>query len=124
MSDSNARKSKSGGSKQQSGKADEPENESFADQASEMMSKAAEGTRDLAQRGTEMVREQYDRAARGTRAAYDAGMEWEVRLEKAIKRNPMAAVAITAGVSLLVGFMLGRESAPKPPQHWWDRYRR
>jgi ElaB/YqjD/DUF883 family membrane-anchored ribosome-binding protein len=123
MSDSHARKAKTGGSGKRSQQTAE-ENDSFVDQASELVSKVADGTKDLAQRGADVVREQYDRASRGTRAAYDAGMQWEERLEKSIKRNPLTAVAITAGIGLLVGFMLGRESVSRPPQHWWQRYQR
>jgi ElaB/YqjD/DUF883 family membrane-anchored ribosome-binding protein len=122
MSESQARKSKSGDTAKRQQQDETAESGSVMDQASELASNIAGGAKDLASRGAEVVRDQYNRASRGTRAAYDRGVQLEDRLEQAIKRNPVTAVLVTAGIGLLIGFVLGRESVPTPPRHWWQRF--
>jgi ElaB/YqjD/DUF883 family membrane-anchored ribosome-binding protein len=102
---------------------DRGESESVTGQAEELLSKVTEGTKDLAQRTASTVREGYERASRGTIAAYETSVEWEAQLEKYIKRNPMMSVMIAAGASLVLGMLLGRAMATPPrPRHWWNRY--
>jgi ElaB/YqjD/DUF883 family membrane-anchored ribosome-binding protein len=78
------------------------------DQAMEVLSRAGQATKDVSRRAAGAVGDAY-------RATVATGAEWEDSLEKLIRRNPMTSILVTAGVSLLIGFALGRETAR--PRH-------
>jgi ElaB/YqjD/DUF883 family membrane-anchored ribosome-binding protein len=123
MSDSKRSGGKASNSRGGAQRDDQAEGESVANQASELLSKVTDGTKDLAQRTASTVRDGYERASRGATAAYETGVEWEAQLEKYIRRNPMMSVMIAAGGSLLLGMLIGRATATPPrPRHWWNRY--
>jgi ElaB/YqjD/DUF883 family membrane-anchored ribosome-binding protein len=87
--------------------------ESFKDQAVEAMSKAVEATKDVGRRAAGAVGGAYQ-------ATVAKGVAYEEGLERFVRRNPMTSILVTAGVSLLVGFMLGRETAKPPARPWWQ----
>ena len=118
MSDSNKKKSKAASDTNEGGQDETTPRESLMTQATDAMSKAAEATRDVGRRAAGAVGDAY----RGTVAT---GVAWEEGLERYIRRNPMTSILVTAGVSLLVGFMLGRETAKPPSRPWpWPPRRR
>lgn len=126
MSESSNRKSKAADdqSDPQPGDVAEP---TPVDQTASVLAKAAEATKDVAQRAADAVAGQYDRASRGTRDAYrsavTAGAYWEEGLERYVRRNPITSLLATAGVSLLIGFALGRQTAEPPARRpWWRSY--
>jgi ElaB/YqjD/DUF883 family membrane-anchored ribosome-binding protein len=126
MSESHKKKTKSDDAATDQGQADESQAGSFAGQASDAMSKAADMTKDITKRASDAVGEGYGRVSRGTQDAYHAalatGEAWEENLERYIRRNPITSLLVTAGVGVLLGFALGRETAPRPPQSWWRQW--
>src|SRR5262245_47252720 len=102
MPDTNRRKSKAAESADRRDEDDAGTLETIKDQASDMLSRAATATRDVSRRAAGAMGDAYQ-------ATVNTGAAWEEQAVKFIRRNPMTTVLATAGVSLLIGFALGRE---------------
>lgn len=68
--------------------------------------------RDMGNQAREAAREQYDRLRHTAEDYYEQGrqraMEWEQGLENYVQEQPIKALAIAAGVGLLVGILWKR----------------
>lgn len=80
----------------------------MSDQFSAAARSMGEQSRDMGDQARDMARSASDTAERmKNEAAYQAGYQMD-RLESAIRRNPMAAVGMAAGVGMLLALIARR----------------
>lgn len=72
----------------------------------------AQGIRDIGSSARDAAREQYDHLRGTAQEYYEQGraraQEWEQNLESYVQEKPLQALAIAAGVGLLVGLLWRR----------------
>jgi len=87
--------------------------EAGAESATHGVSDAWEATKDAGHRASEFASEQYGRLSRGARDAYAHGrqsaIDVEHNFEAHIRRRPLTAVLVGAGVGFLIGLAMCRK---------------
>jgi ElaB/YqjD/DUF883 family membrane-anchored ribosome-binding protein len=83
-----------------------------AAKVSEAVSNATDSVMHAGSRAVEYVREGYDQVGDHARHAYegarDTGREWESRAEGFVKRQPVKALLLAAGLGIVVGLLWKR----------------